>query len=60
VAEYRTVWVSDWVSDKDSGATVVNATNAMNRHASEGWEVISVVPGTNAQTYSGLFITFRR
>ncbi|SFJ64311.1 DUF4177 domain-containing protein [Amycolatopsis regifaucium] len=60
MTEYRTVWVEDWVTDKSSGETVVNATNAMNRHAAEGWEVVSAVPGTNAQTYSGLFITFRR
>lgn len=60
VAEYRTVWVSDRVSDTSSGQALPNATSTMNQHASEGWEVVSVVPGTNAQTYGGLFITFRR
>ena len=60
MAVYKVVWVADWVYEDNSGVELANATAVMNRYAAEGWEVVTAVPGTNAQTYSGLFITFRR
>lgn len=61
MAEYRVVHVQDFILN--SGGQVQNVTTAtavMNQHAAEGWRVIACVPGTNAQTHGGLFITFER
>lgn len=61
MAEYRVVHVQDFFSSSGGQAQdVPNATAVMNQHAAEGWRVIACVPGTNAQTYGGLFITFER
>ena len=48
------------MSSNGTEQDIPNATGVMNRMSQEGWAVHSVVPGTNAQTYGGLFITFVR
>jgi len=58
--EYKVVWVYDFVSQSDGTQVISGATAVMNEHAADGWRVLSVQPGTNAQTYSGLFIAFVR
>jgi hypothetical protein len=35
-------------------------TQVMNTWSERGWGVLSIAPGTNATTYSGLFITLFR
>ncbi|XHM67220.1 DUF4177 domain-containing protein [Streptomyces nigra] len=61
MAEYRVVHVQDFISNSTGQVqTITNATAVMNQYAGEGWRVISCVPGTNAQTYGGVFITFER
>jgi hypothetical protein len=57
------IWVFDFLmnnSGKPVMQEVPNATATINDYAADGWEVHSVVPGTNAQTYTGLFITLVR
>ena len=61
MAEYQVKHVQDFVmSSNGTEQDIPNATGVMNRMSQEGWAVHSVVPGTNAQTYGGLFITFVR
>ena len=61
MAEYRVVHVQDFISNSTGQVqTITNATAVMNQYAAEGWRVIACVPGTNAQTYGGVFITFER
>ncbi|MFF2550497.1 hypothetical protein ACFVUS_05820 [Nocardia sp. NPDC058058] len=60
---YEVLWVADALSTSSISATpikVPNATRTINDMVSKGWELHSIVPGTNAQTYSGLFLTFKR
>lgn len=61
MADYRVFWVQDWVMNSN-GVTqeAPNASALINRWSEAGYELVSVVPGTNAQTYSGLFITMKR
>jgi len=58
---YRVVWVRE-VSIRSDQASVecVNTTTAINQFEAQGWEVVCVAPGTNAQTYGGLFVTLRK
>jgi hypothetical protein len=60
--EYQVRFVSEFVVDPGSGTDVELpvVTGVIQRMAADGWEPISIVPGTNAQTHSGLFVTFRR
>jgi hypothetical protein len=59
--EYRIDWVSDFIMrDSSTPVSVRSATDHANALATEEWELVSVSPGTNAQTYGGLFLTFRR
>ena len=57
---FRTIWINEYVDGRQDSQEMVNANDAMNEMAAEGWDVVSVVPGTNAQTWGGLFLTFRR
>lgn len=59
--EYTVIWVKDSILESSGDAQVVgNATNVINSYAGDGWRVVSLVPGTNAQTYSGVYITLTR
>ncbi|MFJ8062980.1 DUF4177 domain-containing protein [Streptomyces sp. NPDC096142] len=61
MAEYRVVHVNDHLRSSEGEVQgIPNATAVMNEYASEGWRVIACAPGTNAQTFSGLYITFER
>ncbi|GAB2555235.1 hypothetical protein [Kribbella endophytica] len=59
--EYRTLWVSQWISEEaGSPQELPNVDNVANTWASTGWKLVHMVPGTNAETYGGLFVTFER
>jgi hypothetical protein len=61
--EYRIDWIQDHSPKHNSGGLpipVPPATTHLNALAAQGWEPTGLVPGTNAQTYSGLYLTFRR
>lgn len=64
MVQYQVLWVrhdhSHEQRTEDESQVDVRGTSAMTRLAAQGWEVISVAPGTNASTYSGLFITFQK
>jgi len=57
---YRIVWIKQGVNTNEAAYECVNTTMAINQFAAEGWEVVCVTPGTNASTWSGLFVTLRR
>ncbi|MGW4120947.1 hypothetical protein [Nocardia sp. NPDC004711] len=60
---YEVLWVPDALStnsNRDKPVKVPNATRTINDMVAKGWELHSIAPGTNAQTYMGLFITFKR
>jgi hypothetical protein len=58
--QYRTVWVSQWVSASDKIVACTEVDAEVRRWTDDGWQLHTVVPGTNAQTYGGLFLTFSR
>lgn len=58
--KYRTVWVSQWVSNSDPLTECTEVDKVINAAAADGWSLHSITPGTNAQTYSGLFVTLQR
>lgn len=61
--EYRVDWIQDRSPKHDTDGhpvPVTQATAHMNALAASGWEATALVPGTNAQTYSGLYLAFRR
>ncbi|QOT19240.1 hypothetical protein [Paenarthrobacter sp. YJN-5] len=60
MADYKVFWVPDHISSTDGTQEVPGATALINEWAAGGYEVVSVVPGTNAQTYAGLFITLKK
>ncbi|KUM38995.1 hypothetical protein [Arthrobacter sp. EpRS71] len=61
MAEYKVFWVRDFViTDSENMLEIPNATKVINDWCNAGYELVSIVPGTNAQTYMGLFITLRR
>lgn len=58
---YRTVWVSQWVTyNRDEVQPCPQIDAVLNDLEREGWNLHTIVPGTNAQTYSGVFITVQR
>jgi hypothetical protein len=61
--EYTVKFVEDHVIStygREGPQDVPNASALMNDMAQQGWQLHSFSPGTNAQTYGGLFIVFRR
>ena len=60
MADYKVFWVPESIIGSSGIQEAQNATALINEHASDGYEVVSVAPGTNAQTYGGLFITLKR
>ncbi|MDO5863409.1 MULTISPECIES: hypothetical protein [Paenarthrobacter] len=60
MADYKVFWVPDHIDSMDGTQEAPNATALINEWAADGYEVVSVVPGTNAQTYAGLFITLKK
>ena len=60
--EYKVVWINEHIDARSgSPAYTLGQTNeVINEFARHGWEPMSVVPGTNAQTYGGLFVTLRK
>lgn len=60
MAEYKIVFYPEFILDKGSPVELVATSSQVNQMAANGWSVLQVVPGTNAQTYGGLFVTFVR
>jgi len=65
--EYKLVFMPEHIDvdgyrhrSREEPIDVVKTTALINELAASGWRPISVVPGTNAQTYSGLYITLVR
>ena len=58
--EYTTIWVEQWVDARKATVHCADVDRVVNEHAQAGWTLHSIVPGTNAQTYGGLFLTFER
>jgi len=58
---YKTVWVQQSVSFT-MGAVLEcpSVDSVVNEAAAAGWSLHSLAPGTNAQSYHGLFVTFER
>lgn len=55
------MWVEQWISSSSNAVLeCANVDSVVNTAAADGWTLHSVVPGTNAQTYSGLFVTLQR
>ncbi len=60
IVDCKVFWVPTFINDRDGIQEVPNAGALIKEWVRKGYEVVSVVPGTNAQTCSGLFITMRR
>lgn len=60
MADYKVFWVPERIFSDNGVQEAPNATSLINEWAAKGYEVVTVVPGTNAQTYAGLFITLKR
>lgn len=58
VTEYKIVWFPEFVIDKGKPVVLEDTSKQVNQWVGGGWAVHQVVPGTNAQTFSGLFVTF--
>ena len=59
--EYKVIWINAHMSSADGEVQDIPlATETINGYCREGWEFVSLVPGTNAQTYLGVFVTLRR
>ncbi|MEU7753652.1 DUF4177 domain-containing protein [Micromonospora sp. NPDC049171] len=59
--EYKVIWIHVNMSWTDGEVQDIPlATETINGYSREGWEFVSLVPGTNAQTYHGVFVTLRR
>lgn len=55
------MWVEQWISSSSNAVLeCANVDSVVNTAAADGWTLHSIVPGTNAQTYSGLFVTLQR
>ena len=57
---YKTLWVKQRVTDHNPVTECMDVGRVVAEYAEDGWALHSLVPGTNAQTYSGLFVTFQR
>lgn len=61
MADYKVFWVQDNILSMNGiMQEVPNAQQVINQWCEAGYELLSVVPGTNAQTYSGLYITLKK
>ncbi len=70
VKEYRTFWVEQEVSLNRSRGGIpdlvqpphecADIDKVANTWAADGWRLVHLAPGTNGETYSGLFLTFER
>lgn len=61
MADYKVFWVQDNIMSMNGiMQEATNAQQVINQWCEAGYELVSVVPGTNAQTYSGLFITLKK
>ncbi|GAA3536889.1 hypothetical protein [Kribbella ginsengisoli] len=67
--EYRTIWVQEHAAstrrpgDANHEQVPYECTEidrVANAWSAAGWRLLQLAPGTNAQTYSGLFMTFER
>lgn len=56
--EYKIVWFPEFIVKKGQPVELTQTSAQVNQWAAAGWRVQQVVPGTNAQTYGGLFVTF--
>lgn len=59
--KYKTVWVEQRITSSPNAVLeCAQVDSVVNAAAADGWILHTLVPGTNAQTYSGLFVTFQR
>lgn len=67
--EYRTFWVEQQVSrTRNRGVPeseqlpheCADIDEVTNTWAADGWRLVHLAPGTNGETYNGLFLTFER
>lgn len=58
VAEYKVIWVQvNLTWNAASVQEIPLVTETINQYAKKGWRLFSLVPGTNAQTHHGVFVT---
>lgn len=58
MAEYKIVWFPEFVVGQGQPVELTQTSARVNDWAAAGWRVHHVAPGTNSQTWSGLFVTF--
>jgi hypothetical protein len=58
MSEYKIVWFPEFVVSGRQPVELTETSAYINQWAIAGWQVHQVVPGTNAQTVGGLFVTF--
>jgi hypothetical protein len=52
--------VKQWVSNDQAYVACPQVDSLVNEWAQAGWTPHSIVPGSNAQTHAGLFVTLQR
>lgn len=58
---YKTVWVQQSVTFTVGAVVDCTSVDAVvNDAAAHGWALHSLAPGTNAQSYHGVFVTLQR
>ena len=60
MAEYKIVWVPESVLGRGEVVELSETSRIVNQYCSAGWVPTHVTPGTNGQTYAGLFVVLRR
>ncbi|GAA4033954.1 hypothetical protein GCM10023063_17300 [Arthrobacter methylotrophus] len=59
MTNYKVFWVPESISYSNEAIEAKNSTALINEWSEQGYELVSVAPGTNAQTYGGLFVTLK-
>lgn len=57
---YKCVWVPTGLVSERETQEITAVSELMNEYARANWQVTAVNPGTNANTYGGVFVTFSR
>jgi len=57
---YRTIWVKQWIDGRVDVHPCPQIDAVLDDLEREGWTLHTIVPGTNAQTHVGVFITVQR
>lgn len=58
MAEYKIIFYPEFILNERYPVELVETSAQVNQMAARGWSVVNIVPGTNAQTYAGLFVTY--